>query len=78
MAKRRAFHTEELFIGRSQLDAPLTELPWRTLTTGEQVQVLGMWVDDRVHVLSDHFPTGEGFVTKEILPQDESFAGPVG
>ena len=72
------FRMDELLIGRDQLDAPLTVLPWKTLTTGGDVQLLGVWLDDRVHVLSDQFPTGEGFVPEEIVPLGGPFAGPVG
>ena len=72
------FRMDELLIGRDQLDAPLTVLPWKTLTTGGEVQVLGVWLDDRVHVLSDEFPTGEGFVPEDTVPLGGPFAGPVG
>lgn len=72
------FRMDELLIGRDQLDAPLTVLPWKTLSTGGDVQVLGVWLDDRVHVLSDEFPAGEGFVPEETVPLGGPFAGPVG
>ena len=69
------FRMDELLIGRDQLDAPLTVLPWKTLTTGGDVQVMGVWLDDRVHVLSDEFPSGAGFMqVSDFIPGD----GPVG
>ena len=69
------FRQDELFIGHDQLDAPLTVLPWKDLTTGGDVQVLGVWLDGRIHVESDNFPTGEGFLTEsDFIPAD----GPVG
>lgn len=69
------FRQDELFIGHNQLDAPLTVLPWKNLTTGGHVQVLGVWLDGGIHVESDKFPTGEGFLTEsDFIPAN----GPVG
>lgn len=72
------FRMVDLFIGRAQLDAPLTVLPYKELTTGGDCHVLGVWLDDRVHVLSDQFPTGEGFLPEEVVPLGGPFDGPVG
>lgn len=69
------FRMDELLIGHQQLEAPLTVLPWKELTTGGDVQVLGVWLDGRVHVQSDMFPTGEGFLQEhDFVPE----GGPVG
>lgn len=69
------FRMEELLIGRDQLDAPLTVLPWKTLTTGGDVRELGLWMDGRIHVESDRFPGGDGYMQiSDFIPDD----GPVG